>query len=164
MGINKVFLSGNLTKDGELRQTQGGSSILSLGLAVNERRKNPQTGEWDEVPNYFDCTIFGNRAIALSPYLTKGTKVSIEGRLRWSSWNDQTTGQKRSKVEVIIDEIEFMTSRGQQQSQPQMQQYAQRPPAAPQAPRYAPQQQYAPATQMAPQPAQQGIYSEDIPF
>ena len=111
MSINRVNISGNLTRDPELRQTQGGMAILNIGVAVNDRRKNPQTGEWEDVPNFVDCVVFGTRAEKLAQFLAKGSKVAIEGKLRWSQW--EKDGAKRSKLEVIVDEIEFM-SRGQQ--------------------------------------------------
>ncbi|WP_302961259.1 single-stranded DNA-binding protein [uncultured Adlercreutzia sp.] len=109
MSINRVIISGNLTRDPELRNTQSGMAVLSFGVAVNDRRKNPTTGEWEDYPNFVDCTMFGARADSLSRYLSKGTKVSIEGKLRWSQW--ERDGQKRSKLEVIVDELEFMSSR-----------------------------------------------------
>lgn len=113
MSINKVFISGNLTREPELRQTQGGMQILSFGIAVNDRRKSNETGEWEEVPNFVDCIVFGNRADALSRLLRKGMKVSIEGKIRYSSWETRE-GSKRSKIEVAVDEIEFMEQRSQQ--------------------------------------------------
>lgn len=116
MSINRVSISGNLTRDAELRQTQGGMAILSLGVAVNDRRKNQQTGEWEDVPNFVDCVMFGSRAEKLAQYLAKGTKVAIDGKLRYSSW--EKDGARRSKLEVIVDDLEFM-SRGQQQRQQQ---------------------------------------------
>ena len=109
MSINRVLISGNLTRDPELRQTGGGTQVLSFGVAVNDRRRNPQTGEWEDYPNFIDCTMFGARAEALSRYLSKGTKVAIEGKLRWSQW--ERDGQKRSKVEVIVEELEFMSQK-----------------------------------------------------
>ncbi|MBW6468826.1 MAG: single-stranded DNA-binding protein [Anaerosomatales bacterium] len=112
MSINRVMISGNLTRDPELRSTSGGTAVLKLGVAVNDRRKNQQTGEWEDVPNFVDCTIFGTRAEALAQYLSKGQKVAIEGKLRFSSWESQQ-GEKRSKLEVVVDEIEFMSSRGE---------------------------------------------------
>nr|DAH61222.1 MAG TPA: Single strand binding protein [Caudoviricetes sp.] len=115
MAINRVAISGNLTRDPELRVTAGGMQVLSLGVAVNDRRKNPQTGEWEDVPNFVDCTMFGTRAEAVSRYLSKGTKVAIEGKLRYSSWERE--GQRRSKLEVIVDEIEFMSRRDGQAAQ-----------------------------------------------
>ena len=117
MSINRVNISGNLTRDAELRQTQGGMAILSMGVAVNDRRKNQQTGEWEDVPNFIDCTMFGSRAEKLAQYLAKGSKVAIEGKLRWSQW--EKDGSKRSKLEVIVDEIEFMSRGGQQRQQQQ---------------------------------------------
>lgn len=109
MSINRVIISGNLTRDPELRATSGGTQVLSFGVAVNDRRRNPQSGDWEDYPNFVDCTMFGSRAEAISRYLSKGSKVAIEGKLRYSSW--ERDGQRRSKLEVIVDEIEFL-SRG----------------------------------------------------
>lgn len=109
MSINRVEISGNLTRDAELRGAQG--NVCALGVAVNDRRKNPQTEEWEDVPNFVDCIIFGSRAEKLQPYLTKGSKVAIAGKLRYSTWEDQASGQQRSRLEVVVDDIEFM-SRG----------------------------------------------------
>lgn len=109
MSINRVLISGNLTRDPELRQTGGGTQVLSFGVAVNDRRRNPQTGEWEDYPNFIDCTMFGARAQSVSRFLSKGSKVAIEGKLRWSQW-ETNEGQKRSKIEIIVDEIEFMSS------------------------------------------------------
>jgi single-strand DNA-binding protein len=112
MSINRVMISGNLTRDPELRATAGGTSVLNFGVAVNDRRKNQQTGEWEEYANFINCVMFGKRADALAQYLTKGLKVAIEGKLSYSQWESQQ-GEKRSKVEVLVDEIEFMSSRGE---------------------------------------------------
>lgn len=157
MSINRVNISGNLTRDPELRATAGGTQVLSFGVAVNDRRRNPQDGEWEDYPNFVDCTMFGTRAEAVSRYLSKGSKVAIEGKLRYSSW--ERDGQRRSKLEVIVDEIEFL-SRGQQgggqggYGQPA---YGQggydatpMPAPAPQAP--------------APVPPAGDVFDEDIPF
>ena len=111
MSINRVIISGNLTREPELRSTASGMPVLGFGVAVNERYKNQQTGEWDDRPNYVDCTMFGNRAESVNKYLAKGSKVSIEGKLRWSQWETKD-GKKRSKIDVIVDELEFMSSRG----------------------------------------------------
>lgn len=110
MSINRVIISGNLTRDPELRSTASGLPVLGFGVAVNDRRKNQQTGDWEDYPNFIDCTMFGARAESLSRFLNKGAKVAIEGKLRWSQW--ERDGQKRSKIEVIVDELEFMSSRG----------------------------------------------------
>ena len=109
MSINRVIISGNLTRDPELRATASGMPVLGFGVAVNDRRRNQATGEWEDYPNFIDCTMFGARAESVSRFLSKGSKVAIEGKLRWSQW--ERDGQKRSKIEVIVDEIEFMTSR-----------------------------------------------------
>lgn len=117
MSINRVVISGNLTRDPEVRTTQSGMPVMSMGVAVNDRRKNSQTGEWEDYANFIDCTMFGNRAQNISQYLSKGSKVTIEGKLRWSQW--ERDGQKRSKIEVIIDDIDFSSNRnnnGQYQS------------------------------------------------
>jgi len=113
MSINRVLITGNLTRDPELRATGSGMSVLKMGVAVNDRRKNQQSGEWEEVPNFIDVVVFGTRGESLSRFLSKGSKVAIEGKLRWSSWEDKDSGAKRSKVEVIADDIEFMSSRGE---------------------------------------------------
>lgn len=107
MSINRVIISGNLTRDPELRKTAGGLPVLGFGMAVNDRRKNQATGEWEDYPNFIDCTIFGSRAEGVAKYLAKGTKVAVEGKLRWSTW--EKDGAKRSKIEVIVDELEFMS-------------------------------------------------------
>lgn len=118
MSINSVSISGNLTRDCELRTTQSGTQILTFTVAVNDRKKD-QNGQWVDVPNYIDCCIFGNRAESVSRFISKGSKVSCHGKLRWSQWNDKS-GQKRSKVEIIVDEIEFLSgSKAQNQPQPQ---------------------------------------------
>lgn len=110
MSINKVVITGNLTRDPELRETPSGFQVLSFGVAVNDRRRNPQTQQWEDYANFVDCTMFGNRAASVSRFLSKGSKVAIEGKLRWSQWQAQD-GSKRSKLEVVVDELEFMTSR-----------------------------------------------------
>ena len=111
MSINRVVLSGNLTRDPEVRTTQSGMPVMSLGIAVNDRRKNGQTGEWEDYANFIDCTMFGNRAQNVAQYLSKGQRVMIEGKLRYSTW--ERDGQKRSKIEVIIDDLDFQGTRNQ---------------------------------------------------
>lgn len=113
--INRVMLSGGLTRDPDYRQTGSGMGVLTFGIAVNDRRRDQQTGEWKDYPNFVDCTMFGKRADALSMKLRKGMKVAIEGKLRYSTWTNKD-GQKRSKLEVAVDELEFMD---RQQQQPQ---------------------------------------------
>lgn len=150
MSINRVNISGNLTRDPEQRATHGGTSITTFGIAVNDRRRDPQSGEWKDYPNFIDCVVFGNRADALAKLLTKGMKVAVEGKLRWSQW--EKDGQKRSKIEVIVDEVEFLSQRQQGNQQPAQQDYQ---------PQYQPQQGYQQP------PAASGyddLYEEPIPF
>ena len=110
MSLNKVIIIGNLTRDAELRSTPGGAQLLAIGIAVNDRRKNNQTGQWEEYANFFDCTMWGDRGVKIAPYMTKGTKVAIEGRLHYSSWEDKNTGQRRSKVDITVTDVEFLSS------------------------------------------------------
>lgn len=147
MSINRVNITGNLTRDPELRSTAGGMAVLGFGVAVNDRRKNQQTGQWEDYPNFVDCTMFGNRAEALSRILRKGMKVAIEGKLRYSSWEDKNGGARRSKIEIIPDEVELLSQNANTQ---QPQQYA---PQGYQPQAYAPQQ--APQQAYQPQPAPQ---------
>lgn len=104
MSINHVVVSGNLTRDPELRQTASGMAILTLGIAVNDRRKN-DNGQWEDVPNYFTVKVFGKRAESLESKLSKGSKVYVDGRLSWSQW--ESNGEKRSKVEIIANVFEY---------------------------------------------------------
>ena len=127
MSINRVFITGNLTRDPEMRQTNGGMPIMGFGMVVNERRKNQQTGEWEDYPNYVDCTMFGERAAKVSQYLATGSEVSVDGRLRYSSW--EKDGQKRSKLEVVVDNIEFNVSRADGNQAPIGLNYGPMPPA-----------------------------------
>lgn len=156
MSINRVNISGNLTRDPELRATAGGTQVLSFGVAVNDRRRNAQTGEWEDYPNFVDCTMFGNRAEAVGRFLAKGMKVAIEGKLRYNSW--EKDGQKRSKLEVIVDEIDVMVRReGQPQAQQSLAETVPMQPRAQTVPQRNAQQAYAAVPQSE-------FYDEDVPF
>ena len=109
MNINTAIITGNLTRDPELRQTASGTSVLQFSVAVNDRAK--VNGEWTDRANYIDCTMFGTRADSLSKLLHKGSKVAVQGKLHWSSW--EKDGQKRSKVDIWPDTVELLTSRNQ---------------------------------------------------
>lgn len=106
MSINRVFISGNLTRDAELRQTSGGMQVLRFGVAVNDRAKNQQTGQWEDRPNFVDCVAFGARAEGLARVLRKGMRVAVDGQLRYSSWQAQD-GSRRSKLEVVANGVEL---------------------------------------------------------
>lgn len=119
MSVNKVFVTGNLTRDPEIKSTSTGTVVVSLGLAVNDRRKG-MTGEWEDYANFFNCTMFGTRAEKVSKYLHRGSKIAIDGKLHYRSWSDQQ-GNKRSAVEILVDNLEFMSKdqQGAQQAPPQ---------------------------------------------
>src|SRR5246127_1006224 len=108
MNINRVVLTGNLTRDPELSATGGGLSICKLGIAVNTRRKSSD-GNWEEKPNYFRVTVFGRQAESCANYLKKGRAVAIDGRLEWSSWENE--GQKRESIDIIADSVQFLGGR-----------------------------------------------------
>ena len=105
MADNTITLVGNVTRDTELRFAAGsGAAILTLGLAVNNRKKG-KNGEWEDDANFFDVVVFGEMAEQVAESVQKGTRIIVTGRLDWSQWDDKDTGQKRSKVQVIADEV-----------------------------------------------------------
>src|SRR6266540_5311388 len=106
--LNQVCLTGNLTKDPELRETGSGTSLCRMRLAVAERSK--QDGEWGERPNYFDVTCFGSLAESCATYLQKGRGVAVAGRLRWRDY-ETTEGQRREAVEVVASQVKFTSPR-----------------------------------------------------
>jgi single-strand DNA-binding protein len=108
--INRVTITGNLTKDPELRSTPSGTSVCKLRVAVNSRRKDGASGEWVDKPNYFDVTVWGAQGENCANYLSKGRPVAVDGRLDWREWESQE-GQKRQAVEIIADNVQFLGSR-----------------------------------------------------
>ena len=109
--INRVVIVGNLTRDPDVRALPSGTSVVELGVAVNHRYKNQQTDQWVEEPNYFNVVVFGAQGQACANYLSKGRPVAVDGRLRWSSWEDKNGGGKRSKVDIVADTVQFLGSR-----------------------------------------------------
>ena len=109
MNINRVVLTGNLTRDPEVSATGGGLAVCKLGIAVNGRRKNNSTGEWEEKANFFRVTVFGKQGENCAQYLKKGRAVAIDGRLEWSQW--EVEGQKRSSVDIIAESVQFLGGR-----------------------------------------------------
>lgn len=158
MSINKVMITGNLTRDAEVRTTQGGMSVANVGIAVNDRKRN-QNGEWEDIPNFFELTIWGKRAEALQKYLVKGTKVAVEGRLHWSQWEDRNGGGKRSKVDINVDEIEFLSGQRQQSQRPAYEESASY--QAMQQAKYAAQQEHGSQQEFSPYG---NLNDEPIPF
>src|SRR5947199_8406091 len=106
--INRVVLTGNLTRDPELRSTPSGTSVCSLRVACNTRRKDA-SGEWVDKPNFFDVTVWGAQGENCATYLSKGRPVAIDGRLEWREWQDKE-GNKRQSVDIIADNVQFLSS------------------------------------------------------
>ena len=108
--INRVVLTGNLTRDPELRSLQSGTSVCSLRVACNTRRKNNSTGEWEDKPNFFDVTVWGAQGENCARFLSKGRPVALDGRLEWREWQDQQ-GNNRQSIEIIADAVQFLGGR-----------------------------------------------------
>jgi single-strand DNA-binding protein len=106
--INRVIVTGNLTRDPELRSTPGGTSVCGLRVAVNSRRK--EGDQWVDKPNYFDVTVWGAQGENCAQYLSKGRPVAVDGRLNWREWEAQD-GSKRQAVDIIADSVQFLGSR-----------------------------------------------------
>ena len=104
--INRVVLTGNLTFDPELRSTPSGMSVCRLRLAVNGRRKDPNSQQWVDKPNYFDVTVWGKSADNAGEHLEKGQAVVVDGRLEWREWTDNDDN-KRQSVEIMADSIQY---------------------------------------------------------
>lgn len=109
--INVVVITGNLTKDPELRSTGGGTPVCDLRVAVNSRRKNGQSGEWEDKPNYFDVTVWGAQGENCANYLSKGRPVAVEGRLDWSEWEAKDGSGRRQAVRIVANSVQFLGSR-----------------------------------------------------
>jgi single-strand DNA-binding protein len=107
--VNQVFLMGNLTRDPELRQTPNGQNVCGFGLALN-RAYRTQTGDWQEATDFIDIVTWGPLAERVSQYLAKGRRVLVQGRLQSRNWEQD--GQKRTKVEVVANDVTFLDSRG----------------------------------------------------
>jgi single-strand DNA-binding protein len=161
-----VVITGNLTKDPELRSTTGGMSVCEMRVAVNSRRKD-QSGQWVDKPNYFDVVVFGAQGENCANYLSRGRPVAVEGRLDWREWEAKEGGGKRQAVQIIANSVQFLGSRdgggggnggGQQQYQQQPQQ------APPQQQPYSPQPSDVPADESDFGPVPTGGQEDDIPF
>jgi len=109
--VNVVVITGNLTKDPDLRHTGGGTAVCELRVAVNSRRKDGQTGEWVDKPNYFDVKVWGAQGENCATYLSKGRPIAVEGRLDWREWEAKDGSGKRQKVEIIANTVQFLGSR-----------------------------------------------------
>lgn len=167
--LNKVFLIGNLTRDPELRVTPKGTAICTCTIAVTRRSKN-EAGEQTEETAFVDFEAWSKQGELVSKYCSKGSPVMIEGRLKLDQWEDKTSGQKRSKLKVVMENVQFLSSRGDQQGGGQQQgagqqesqpaQNQQRPPPAQQQQRGAP----PPPRREERAPAYEENIDEDVPF
>lgn len=108
--VNQVIIMGNLTRDPELRQTPSGQSVVSFSLALNRSYKD-QSGEWQEATDYIDVVAWGPLAERVAQYMTKGRRALVQGRLQSRSWEQE--GQKRTKVEVLANDVTFLDGRGE---------------------------------------------------
>lgn len=147
--INSVELSGHLTRDAELKVTKSGYPVVTFGMAVNEKRKNSQTGVYDSIPNFFECVMYGKYGESLQPHMTKGAFLVIKGRLHYSEWDNQ--GQRRSKVEVVVEDIDGLGRSKPEYAQQQgrTDNYSAKAPSSPNS---------------RPTLAQTELYDEEIPF
>ena len=109
--VNVVVITGNLTRDPELRSTGGGTSVCEMRVAVNSRRKDGQSGQWVDKPNYFDVVVFGAQADNCATYLQRGRPVAVEGRLDWREWEAKDGSGKRQAVQIIANTVQFLGSR-----------------------------------------------------
>lgn len=107
--FNRVILLGNLTRDVEVRYLQSGTAVADIGMAVNDRRKG-QNGEWIDETTFVDVTLWGRTAEVAGEYLTKGSPLLVEGRLKYDTW--EKDGQKRSKLSVVCERMQMVGSKG----------------------------------------------------
>jgi single-strand DNA-binding protein len=110
--INRVVLLGRLTRDPELRAAPSGVSVCSLRLACNTSRRDPDTGEFTERPNYFDVSVFGPSADSVHTYTHRGSRVAVDGRLEWREW-ETSEQQRRQAVSIVADTVQFLDSPGE---------------------------------------------------
>ncbi len=116
--FNKVILIGRLTRSPEVREFSTGGKVAKFGFAVTNRRKNPQTGQWEDEPMFIDCEAYnrgeyGKLADTIAQYCHKGSQICIEGRLHLDQWNDKTTGEKRSKHKIVVESMQLLDPRPQ---------------------------------------------------
>ena len=108
--INRVIITGNLTRDPEIRTLPSGTSVCELRVACNGRRRNPQTQDWEDAPNYFDVSVWGAQGDNCQRYLSKGRPIAVDGRLQWREWTDKE-GNKRQSVDIVADSVQFLGGR-----------------------------------------------------
>jgi single-strand DNA-binding protein len=109
--VNKVILVGRLTRDAEVRTFASGSKVANFGFCVNNRKKDDSTGTWSDDPVYLECSAFGKTADLVDQYLKKGSQAYLEGHLKLETWADKTSGEKRSKLKIVVDHVQFLDAR-----------------------------------------------------
>ena len=152
--LNRVLLIGNLTRDPELRVTPKGTSICQFGLAVNRTFKDG-TGQSREETTFVDIEAWGRQGEVISKYCTKGRPLFVEGRLRFDQWEDKTSGQKRSRLTVVLENFQFIGGRGEGEMENQ---------ALGSASNASPERHSPPPRAPKPAPAQDDNLDEDVPF
>lgn len=110
--FNKVILVGNLTRDPQVKYTTGGTAVTEIGLAVNRRWLDKQSNQWKDETTFVDVTLWGRTAEIAGEYLAKGRPVLIEGRLQLDTWDDRESGQKRSKLRVVGENMTMLGGKG----------------------------------------------------
>jgi single-strand DNA-binding protein len=157
-GVNKVFLLGNVGKDPEIRTTPGGMTVASFSLATAERAKG-QDGQWTDKTEWHNLVCFQRTAEIVRDYVKKGTQIFVEGKIQTRSWDDKTSGEKKYRTELLVNELSLLGGRGEGGSgggERSSGGYSQRSSGA------APS--YAGASSSAPDYSDQQITDEDIPF
>src|SRR5213078_2602417 len=150
--LNVVVVTGNLTRDPELRSLQSGTSVCKLRVAVNSRRKDSASGEWVDKPNYFDVTVWGAQGENCATYLQKGRPVALDGRLEWREWEATDGSGKRQAIEIIADSVQFLGGRGEENG-------------GGNGHRFTPDSDVpADTSDFTPAPASSGAADDDIPF
>ena len=154
-GVNKVFLLGRLGKDPEMRATQGGMQIASFTLATSDRQKD-QTGQWVDKTEWHNLVAFQRTAEIVRDYCKKGSQVFVEGKIQTRSWDDKTSGEKKYRTEILVNEVSLLDGKGAGGSS---EGFSGTRPAAAQSPAY---EQRQPAS--TPDYGDHGITDDDIPF
>lgn len=148
--LNRVMLMGNLTRDPEVKYTPKGTAICQIGVAVNRTYTAPDSGEKREEVTFIDCEVFGKQAEVIGEHCKKGSSLYVEGRLKLETWDDKQSGQKRSKLKVVLESFQFIGGKdGAQRTEQRAQPPATRKPSS------APRPQKDPALD---------VQEEDIPF
>jgi single-strand DNA-binding protein len=168
--VNKVMLIGRLTREPEMRTFSNGGKVANFGFAVSNRRKNQQSGQWEDYPMFIDCKAFnrgefGKTADLIEQYLHKGNQAFLEGKLDFEQWDDKTTGAKRSKHVLIVDNVQFLEPRKDGGGEGGYNRPARTGASAPQPPAYTGEDEYNSGGGGGSEPpSNSGGPDSDIPF